>query len=188
MYRAGAISAPNRGRPSVANPWLALSVCALLVLIASEGAALKPTVQAAPKVSVVAPAPVPVVSAGPDRSRFTAHDLALVSVVVGAASFAASVVLYQLSQRALIRLDERLSSRDEQGLIKGISHAKATEELNWINNQRMAASVTAGLGLAVMGFGVGVIAATPARQAGVRTGLRMRPLAGGAWAGWEFGW
>ncbi len=167
MFFQGAIAAANPRRRWVA----AVCVAGVLILLTSGASAA----------SVVA-------HKTKDRSRFTADDLARVTAVAGAASFVASLVLYQLSQRALIRLDDRLSVRDEEGRIYGIGHAKATEELDWINNTRAAAATTAGLGLLAMGFGVGLLAAMPDEGQTHRGAVHIQPVAGGAWAGWRLRW
>lgn len=159
-------------------------VAAILALVLASS--LAEPLAAAPAVSRKAPAAVS--SQGPDRSRFTATDLARVSAVSGAALFVGSVVLYQFSQRALIRLDDRLAVRDDDGLITGIGVTKARDEMLWINNQRTAAAVTAGLGLAAIGFGVGVLVATPDAPRVAASGLRLAATDGGFWAGWELGW
>lgn len=125
---------------------------------------------------------------GKRASSFTARDLGRVTAVGGAASFVGSVILYQLSQASLARLDGRLAHQNSDGRIIGISYDKAGEELGLINRQRLGAAVLGMVGLAAMGFGAGVLAGSSPPSVGLIHEPLVAPSPAGVQVGWAVRW
>lgn len=124
----------------------------------------------------------------PHRDGFKTADLGRVTAIGGAASFVGALVLLQLSQSGLARLDERLSNRDGDGRITGISYSKAQEELDMLNQQRLGAAILGTVGLVAMGFACGVLVASDGESIGWRHAPVLAPNGDGMRAGWLVRW
>lgn len=146
------------------------------------------TVAQWPAPVAAAAAPKPAAGSVAQRGQFSAADLGRATAIGGAASFVGALVLFQLSQAGLTRLDGRLGSRDDEGRVTGIAYDKAQDELALINRQRLAGAILGTVGLAAMGFACGVLVATSPPAVGWQHTPMVAPSADGLQAGWLVRW